>query len=120
MFALEWLFVIALVLYTLVIWRHRFKKKISAWMVMVFGLGLAADSAGTVFLCAMMAARWQFTLHTISGLVSLLIMALHFLWTILALKKGGAFESYFNRWSIYAWLCWLVAFVSGVPLAKFF
>lgn len=119
MFSLEFLFVVALVLYTVVIWRHRFKKKISVWMVTVFGLGLLADSAGTIFLCAMTAARWQFTLHTVSGLVSLLIMALHFVWTLLALKKGGAFESYFYRFSIYAWLLWLIAFVSGIPLAKF-
>lgn len=84
-------------------------------MVTVFGLGLLADSAGTIFLCAMTAARWQFTLHTISGLVSLLIMALHFVWTLLAVKRGGAFENYFNRFSIYAWLIWLAAFVSGIP-----
>lgn len=115
MFTLEWLFVMALVLYTWVIWRHRFKKKISAWMVVLFGLGLVADSAGTIFLCAMTAAKWQFTFHTVSGLVSLLIMALHFAWTLLALKKGGAFESYFNRFSIYAWLIWLMAFISGIP-----
>lgn len=120
MLSLEWLFVTALVLYTWVIWRHRFKKNFSAGMVVLFGLGLAADSAGTIFLCVMTAARWQFTFHTVSGLVSLLIMGLHFVWMILALKKGGAFENYFNRFSIYAWLIWLVAFVSGLPFIKFF
>ncbi len=112
---LEWLFVVALVLYGFVIWSHQIKKKFSPWMIWLFGLGLAADISGTVFLCVVAASRWTFSLHTVSGLISILIMALHFVWALLSVMFGGKFEAYFKRFSIFAWFLWLVAFVSGIP-----
>jgi len=112
---LEMLFVVALMLYSFVIWSHQFKKKFSLWMVWLFGLGLAADFSGTVFLCVAAASRWTWTLHTISGLVSLLIMALHFAWALLSIIFGGKFEVYFKRFSVWAWFGWLIAFISGIP-----
>lgn len=114
--ALEWLFVAALVLYSLVIWAHRVKRKLYPWMVRVFGLALTADIIGTIFLCAMNSKGWALTFHTVSGFASLLIMALHFSWALLALAVRRKFEIYFNRFSIYAWCLWLAAFISGVPL----
>lgn len=112
---LEALFVVALLLYSFVIWSHQIKKRFSPWMVWLFGIGLVADTSGTVFLCVAAASRWTFTVHTISGLVSLLIMALHFGWALLSITLGGKFEAYFKRFSVFAWLLWLVAFVSGIP-----
>lgn len=114
---LEFLFIIALVLYTFVIWAQRVKHTLRPWMVWLFGAGLTADVSGTVFLCgAMFTVQWTFTLHTVSGLVSLMIMALHFLWALFALRARGKFETYFDRFSVYAWCLWLVAFISGIPL----
>ena len=113
---LEWLFVVALVLYSFVIWLHRLKThKLYTWMALVFGMGLAADISGTVFLCVVSAARWRWTLHTISGLAALLIMFGHFVWAIRATRAGGKDEEHFTRFSVWAWLIWLVAFVSGIP-----
>ena len=113
---LELLFVIALFLYSFVIWSHRIKQKLRPWMIWVFGLGLASDVAGTVLLCAMTAQGWVFTLHTVAGLISLLVMALHFFWALLAITVGRKFEAHFNRFSLYAWFLWLIAFFSGIPL----
>lgn len=112
---LEGLFVVALVLYTGVIWTHRFKKHLTGWMVALFGVGLLADVSGTIALCAFSANGWTWTLHTISGLASLLIMGLHFVWALWewAEVRSG---SLFQRYSVYAWLLWLVAFISGIPL----
>jgi uncharacterized repeat protein (TIGR03987 family) len=113
---LELLFVVALVLYSFVIWWHRLKThKLHAWMAVVFGLGLTADVAGTVFLCVVSATRWSWTLHTISGLLALLIMASHFAWAVRATTAGGRAESNFTRFSVWAWWIWVVAFVSGIP-----
>lgn len=117
MHSLELLFVVALVLYTLVIWTHRKKHKLYLWMIWTFGIALVADTSGTIFLCAINTTKWTWTYHTISGLTSLFIMALHFTWAFLALTVGGRFEAYFNRFSIFAWLLWLTAFVSGIPFA---
>jgi len=115
MHPLEWLFVVALLLYSFVIWSHQFKKSFSPWMVWLFGIGLAADMSGTAFLCVAAASRWVFNLHTVSGLASLVIMALHFGWALLSIILGGRFEVYFKHWSIVAWFIWLIAFVSGIP-----
>lgn len=114
--SLELLFVAALILYTLVIWVHRIQHRLYGWMIWLFGAGLLADISGTIFLCAISAVSWKFTLHTVSGFVSLIIMALHFSWAFLAHAAHGKFEAYFNRFSVYAWLLWLVAFISGIPL----
>ncbi len=112
---LETLFVVALLLYSLVIWSHQFKKRLSPWMVWLFGIGLTADISGTVFLCVMATSNFIFNLHTIFGLISLLIMALHFGWALLSIILCGRFEAYFKRWSVVAWFIWLGAFVSGIP-----
>ncbi|MBI2068535.1 MAG: TIGR03987 family protein [Candidatus Yanofskybacteria bacterium] len=111
----ETFFVVALLLYSFVIWSHRIKKRFSPWMVWLFGAGLAADVSGTVFLCVATASGWTFSVHAISGLISLLIMALHFIWALLSITLGGKFEDYFKRFSVLAWFLWLIAFVSGIP-----
>ena len=115
MYPLEILFFIALLLYSFVIWSHQLTKTLSSGMVWMFGIGLAADVSGTVFLCIAAASEWTFTLHTVSGLVALLIMSLHFAWVLLSVKFGGKFEAYFKRFSVLAWFLWLTAFVSGIP-----
>lgn len=112
---LESLFVVALVLYSTAIWSHKFTGALKAWMVAVFGAGLAADVAGTVFLCVVAAQRWVWNLHTVAGLAALVIMGLHFGWAVLASRAPGPWARYFDRWSVRAWLLWLVAFVSGIP-----
>ncbi len=84
-------------------------------MVFIFSLGLAADMGGTFFVCVLAAKEWSFNLHTVSGLASLLIMAIHFAWALLAVEFGGKFGAYFDRFSVWAWSLWLVAFISGIP-----
>lgn len=115
MYSLEWLFVLALALYTLVIWLHKITGRLIVWMVCLFGVGLAADISGTVFLCVVLADKWQWNLHTVSGLLSLGIMAVHFTWAVLANSKEGDWKTYFDRFSVYAWCLWMVSFVSGIP-----
>ena len=113
--ALEWLFVVAFVMYSVVIWWHKFSQNLSLWMILLFGIGLAADISGTVLLCVVASARWTWTIHTISGLVALLIMTAHFSWAVMAVNMFGQSKSYFNRYSIYAWFFWLIPFISGIP-----
>ena len=113
---LELFFVAALILYSFSIWSHKIIGKLYPRIIWTFGAGLAFDIAGTVLLCVASADRWRFTVHTTSGLVSLFIMTLHFIWALLAIYVGGKFESYFNRFSVPAWILWLLAFFSGVFL----
>lgn len=115
MHLLELLFVLAFILYSFVIWFHKFTGKLDSWMVWLFGVGLTADISGTVFLCVAAASRWTWTVHTISGLGSLLIMAVHFKWALLAKGKEEKWRNYFDRFSVYAWILWMFAFISGIP-----
>lgn len=114
--SLELLFVVALVIYSFVIWSHKLTGRLPLWMVWLFGVGLTTDASGTIFLCVSLADRWKWNLHTIFGLVSLLIMAIHFVWAVLANSKEGDWKKYFDRFSVYAWCLWMIAFVSGILL----
>jgi uncharacterized repeat protein (TIGR03987 family) len=113
---MESLFVLALILYTIVIWSHKIKKHLAFWMISVFGFALFVDAFATVVVCANAKAGWAWNFHTITGFLSLLIMALHFTWALIAYLGAGNVEKYFNRYSVYAWLLWIVAFVSGIPI----
>lgn len=113
---LESLFIFALFFYTTAIWSHRFSGTMKTWMLACFSTGLLADISGTIFLCVIVSDTWHWTLHSISGLIALLIMSLHFIWALAAMTRGGTAEEKFNRWSLWAWLIWLIAFVSGIPM----
>jgi uncharacterized repeat protein (TIGR03987 family) len=107
-------FVAALVLYTAAIVGSKVSNTLTNIMVMMFGAGLASDILGTTMLCAS-SKTWSWGLHSIAGLVALLVMAVHFVWCMLA-RRGSRFtESVFIQHSSRAWLLWLFSFVSGVP-----
>lgn len=112
----ELLFIVALILYTTAIIAHKKVGHLKLWMLITFGTGLLADISGTIFLCVLHSAGWVWNLHSISGFAALVIMAFHFSWALLAVSKKYKFEEMFNKYSIYAWLIWLVAFVSGIPM----
>lgn len=113
---LELLFIIALVLYSTVIWSHRFTGgALRPWMTWTFGTALACDASATVFLCGFGRIQWVWTVHTVSGLLALVIMALHFIWAVISVMKGGNAADRFHRFSVWAWLLWLVSFISGIP-----
>lgn len=114
---LEFLFVVALILYTSVIWTHRFRKRLEKWMVILFGLALVIDMAATIVVCAFAGPLHAWSFHTITGFASLLIMALHFIWAVSAKVLKGKFEANFSKYSLRAWLLWLAAFISGIPFA---
>lgn len=113
---LEWFFVAACLLYSGAILSHVFIGRFRPWIVAAFGTGLACDTLGTVLLCATVAGAWRPTFHMITGTASLVIMALHFVWALLAMRRGQRSEAFFRRWSIPAWLLWLSSFVSGAFL----
>lgn len=113
---LESLFIIALILYSTAIFAHKYRGTLRTWMMAVFGAGLTADVAGTILLCVLPSHGWKWTFHSVSGLLALVIMALHFAWALVAVTRKGKSEERFHRWSLRAWLLWLAAFISGIPL----
>ena len=113
---MESLFVIALILYSIVIWTHKINKELLYWMIVVFGFAFFLDAFATVIVCANARDGWAWNFHTITGLISLVIMGLHFVWAVGAYSGVGKLGHYFNKYSIYAWILWLAAFISGIPL----
>jgi hypothetical protein len=115
--SLHWLFTLALLLYSGVIFSHKFFiKRLTVLLVGIFGTALAVDTFATVFVCVFAYDGWAWTLHTITGLGSLVIMAIHFGWAVVAIAKRGNSEIFFAKCSIYAWGVWIVAFVTGILL----
>ena len=107
--------VTALIFYSVAIWTEKIIGRLKFWLVILFSLGFICDLVGTSLMFARATTKFSFSVHTFCGYSALLIMALHLSWAILALKKSGKYEQYFTRFSLMAWLVWLLAFFSGVP-----
>lgn len=104
---------LALVFYTLAIATEQFsglKKSI----LLVFGAGLSCDILGTT-LMSLKTKGIIFNNHTVLGIVSLFVMTTHFIWAIKAIRGNVQSQKFFTRFSPFAWLAWLFAFLSGIP-----
>lgn len=109
--SLYFVFVIALVLYTLSIWVHKITGTSKVWVILVFGIALATDAFGTIFLCFRETENFSFSVHSISGITALAVMTLHFMWALLA-RSRPQYKAYFDKWSPWAWGLWMVAFMT--------
>lgn len=105
--------IIALILYTIVVWTERITRKLKLWIVFTFGGGFICDLIGTSIMFIVSKEK-SFRFHQLCGYSALIIMFLHLIWAILS-KKYPKFEKYFTRFSIIAWSIWLLAFLSGIP-----
>lgn len=105
----------ALVLYTIAIWSERLSHGLKLWMIVLFSLAFSCDLAGTSLMFCLAEIKFQFCLHSLAGYLALLIMGLHLAWAWQAFRQRGRREELFHRFSIFAWLLWLLAFLSGVP-----
>lgn len=85
---------------------------------MFFLLGLLADTVGT----ALMEHIARLThlhdeVHTITGVIAILLMLVHAMWAIWTYTKGSPkAKAHFNRLSIIVWCIWLIPYFIGVYL----
>ena len=110
---LVWLFLVAFLLYSLVILTHKSKRRLVLWMVLVFGTALAIDLFVTTMVCIVLYGGFEWSAHAVAGILCLVIMAVHFTFALLAVTVHGKFEGWFNRYSFRAWLFWIAATLSG-------
>lgn len=106
--------ILALALYTLAIWSEKFCNDLLPWMIKVFAVGFFCDLLGTSVMF-LHNNQHHINPHTICGYAALLIMGLHLIWALVAFKKQGRAQQLFSRFSIYAWVIWLLAFITGIP-----
>lgn len=54
-------------------------------------------------------------LHTVTGVIAILLMFVHALWAIWTYAKGSEkAKAHFNRFSIVVWCIWLIPYFIGV------
>ena len=113
----------ALVLYTIGVWAERIQRVLKWWHVVFFALGLAADASGT-YLMTLIADRGPseatgvaavlLAIMGVTGVIAILLMAVHLVWAIVVLVRGRDREKHtFHRFSVVVWAIWLVPYITG-------
>lgn len=107
----------ALVAYTIAVWWRR--KTLKRIHLLWFLTGFGSDLAGTWMMYLLRGGTvWPMTTHGALGLLALLVMGLHAIWAVhTCLNTTSRVARYFHRFSRLAYLCWLIAFLTGALMA---
>lgn len=119
---------LALLSYTVGVWAERRSRSLRWWHVGAFAAGLAFDVAGTFIMSRIAAAGAQQhvegiagtlnTVMSVTGLVALILMALHLTWAAAVMIRNRRNErERFHQLSVGVWTIWLVPYFSGMAAA---
>ena len=104
---------LALLMYTVGVWSERVAKVLKPWHLAFFAAGVMFDTIGTAAMSGL-AGGFRFNLHGATGLVALVLMAIHAVWAAVTLIRGQPNELQgFHRFSLFVWGFWLIPFVLG-------
>ena len=107
---------LALIFYSIGVWSERFAGKLKPWHLIFFGLGLICDTWGTGSMFDFVGGM-IFDIHSISGLIAIILMLIHAVWAVVVLtKKDEKAIKNFHKFSITVWLIWLIPYFSPVLL----
>lgn len=105
----------ALTFYTIGVFGERKEGILKKWHVVVFCCGLIFDTLGTSIMSKISNEAFTFNLHGITGMVALILMALHAISAIIVLiKKDTRAQQVFHKFSVIVWSIWLVPFIIGI------
>ncbi|MFD1123805.1 HsmA family protein [Lentilactobacillus raoultii] len=111
---------LALIFYTVGVFSERHAGSLKLRHIIWFGLGLIFDTTGTTIMSSIANAEAggsQFSLHQITGMAAILLMAFHFVWAIYVLIRGTEkAKTNFHRFSLLVWLFWLIPYIVGVVI----
>lgn len=106
---------LAFVFYTLGVWSEKFQEQLLIWHSVVFWIGFAFDTAGTTAMSRLSETQVQFNIHTVTGILAILIMFFHAMWsTIVMLKNDESTKKNFQKLSVLVWIIWLIPYISGI------
>ena len=112
------LMVAALTFYSLGVWGAFLGQHLRPVHVVLFWMGLLADSAGTE-LMRRLAGGFHWNLHTATGAAALALMLTHALWASAVLRRNDESRlRTFPRISVAVWTIWLIPFVTGLLLGS--
>jgi uncharacterized repeat protein (TIGR03987 family) len=107
----------ALVLYSIGVWGERFARNLKPWHMIFFWSGLAFDGAGTWMMHMIAGGKFVISLHSLTGAVALLVMAVHTLWATIVIRRNREEElRTFHRLSMAVWIFWLIPYCTGALL----
>jgi len=102
----------ALVFYSIGVWSERFQGRLKPWHLAFFVLGLICDTWGTGMMFEMVGGM-TFDIHGITGLVAIILMAVHAVWALVVLiKKDEKAIQNFHKFSLVVWFIWLIPYFS--------
>ncbi|KPK24544.1 MAG: hypothetical protein AMJ70_01620 [Dehalococcoidia bacterium SG8_51_3] len=104
---------LALIFYSIGVWSERIVGRLKAWHLAFFWSGLVFDSAGTGIMMEM-AGGIGFDIHSLTGVVAILLMFIHAVWAtaVLVLRDERAVNN-FHHFSVFVWTIWLVPYFTG-------
>lgn len=108
---------LALVFYSIGVWSERIQGRLKPWHLVFFFLGLICDTWGTGLMFDFVGGM-MFDLHGITGLIAIILMAVHAVWALVVLlrKDENAIRN-FHRFSVAVWVIWLVPYLSPMFFA---
>ena len=105
--------------YTVAIFRERKRGYLTPWIVRRFILGFLSDMIGTSLMFSISGGRFYLSWHSVPGCFALIFMLIHLLWAVFGLCGVWEFQKYFTKCSVYAWVVWMIAFLSGIIMNVF-
>ena len=104
---------LALIFYSIGVWSERLAGRLKGWHLIFFWGGLVFDSTGTGIMFEM-AGGIEADIHSITGLVAILLMLVHAVWaTIVLVLSNEKAISNFHYFSVFVWAVWLIPYFTG-------
>ncbi|MHA1881780.1 MAG: HsmA family protein [Candidatus Thorarchaeota archaeon] len=110
---------VALTAYSIAVWGEQITKDLKPIFVVLFCVGVACDSTGTLMMVfdldAGMATMglYDYIFHMVTGVSAILLMLIHAIWAIKVLfNKDEVSAAKFHKFSKFVWVFWLVPFLS--------
>ncbi|WP_296560364.1 HsmA family protein [uncultured Acetobacterium sp.] len=105
---------LALVFYSIGVWAEKLQGQLKVWHLVVFYLGLACDTTGTMLMGELAGGVTLLSFHGLTGLLAILLMLFHAVWaTVVLVRNDQKARASFHKLSLIVWLIWLIPFVSG-------
>jgi uncharacterized repeat protein (TIGR03987 family) len=107
---------LALVCYTTGVWGEKLVGSLKLWNLIFFWIGLIFDTTGTS-LMSMISKNFTLNIHSITGVLAILLMAFHALWaTKVFIRKDTNLMQKFHKFSLLVWIIWLIPYSIGLLL----
>lgn len=108
---------LALLFYTWGVFGERRHGGLGLKYVLLFWLGLACDTTGTLTMSSI-ASQMEVSglnIHAVTGVVAIVLMMVHALWATITYKRGSEkARRRFHTFSTVVWLVWLVPYIIGM------